>query len=91
MANVYIGSDYTITDVNMCNTAGDAQLWYQVNFQQTGKTYPIMYITPYNDEKFPKNLAKSHFIANVLPSVNTYISIINNGTYNALDDWDTEA
>ena len=49
-----------------------------------------MYVTPYNDEKFPKNLAKSNFIANVLPSVNTYINIINNGTYNALDDWDTE-
>ena len=91
MANVYIGSDYTITDVNMCNTGSDTQVWYQVSFQDTGKTSPIMYVTPYNDEKFPKNLAKSNFIANVLPSVNTYISIINNGTYNALDDWDTEA
>ena len=90
MANVYIGSSYTITDVNMCNTESDAQVWYQVSFQETGNPAPIMYVTPYNDEKFPKNLAKSDFIANVLPSVNTYINIINNGTYNALDDWDTE-
>ena len=49
MANVHIESNYTITDVNMCNTASDAQVWYQVSFQQTGKTSPIMYVTPYND------------------------------------------
>jgi len=90
MANVHIGSNYTITDVNMCNTPSDAQVWYQVSFQQTGKTFPIMYVTPYNDEKFPKNLAKSDFIANVVPAIDTYISIINNGSYNDLASWNTE-
>ena len=58
MANVHIGSNYTITDVNMCNTASDAQVWYQVSFQETGKTSPIMYVTPYNDDRFPKKLSK---------------------------------
>ena len=90
MANVYIGSNYTITDVKMCSTGSDAQVWYQVSFQEIGKTSPIMYVTPYNDEKFPKNLAKSDFIANVLPSVNTYISIINSGSYDSLTSWNTE-
>jgi len=37
MANVYIGSDYTITDVNMSNTANDAQVWYQVVFQRNDR------------------------------------------------------
>ena len=90
MANVHIGSNYTITDVNMCNTASDAQVWYQVSFQQTGKTSPIMYVTPYNDEKFPKNLAKSDFIANVVPAIDSYISSINGGSYDDLSSWNTE-
>ena len=90
MANVHIGSNYTITDVNMCNTASDAQVWYQVSFQQTGKDTPIMYVTPYNDEKFPKNLAKSDFIANVVPAIDSYIIIINGGTYDDLNSWNTE-
>ena len=50
-----------------------------------------MYTTPYNDAKFPKNLSKTNFIANVLPEINTYISVLNGGTYSALADWDTEA
>jgi hypothetical protein len=91
MANVYIGSSYTITDVNMCNTGSDAQVWYQVSFKEDGKEFPTMFTTPYNDAKFPKNLAKSHFLANVLPEVNTYISILEGGSYNALEGWDTEA
>tara|TARA_B100000686_G_C16609411_1_gene872985 strand:+ start:210 stop:485 length:276 start_codon:yes stop_codon:yes gene_type:complete len=91
MANVYIGSDYTITDVNMCNTASDAQVWYQVSFKESSRESSIMYTTPYNDAKFPKNLSKTNFIANVLPEINTYISVLNGGTYSALADWDTEA
>ena len=55
MANVYIGSDYPITDVNMCNTASDAQVWYQVSFKESSRESSIMYTTPYNDAKFPKN------------------------------------
>ena len=86
MANVHIESNYTITDVNMCNTASDAQVWYQVSFQQTGKTSPIMYVTPYNDDRFPK----SDFVANVVPAINDYISIINGGTYDDLASWNTE-
>ena len=39
MANVHIGSNYTITDVNMCNTASDAQVWYQVSFHQDSYVY----------------------------------------------------
>tara|TARA_Y100000296_G_C4959298_1_gene150163 strand:+ start:95 stop:370 length:276 start_codon:yes stop_codon:yes gene_type:complete len=90
MANVYVSSDYTITDVNMCNTASDTQVWYQVSFQQKDKEFSTMYVTPYNDSKFPKGLGKADFLANVLPEVNTYIGILNGGTYNSLDSWDTE-
>ena len=90
MANVYVGSDYTITDVNMCNTASDAQVWYQVSFKEKDKVDTTMYVTPYNDAKFPKNLSKTNFIANVLPEINTYISTLDGGTYTALADWDTE-
>ena len=90
MANVYIGSDYTITDVNMCNTGSDAQVWNQVTFKEDAKEFATMYTTSYNDAKFPKNLAKADFIANVLPEINTYISILDGGTYSTLDSWDTE-
>ena len=90
MANVYIGSDYTITDVNMCNTASDAQVWYQVSFKENAKEFSTMYVTPYNDSKFPKSLGKADFLANVLPEVNTYIGILNGSTYANLDSWDTE-
>ena len=90
MANVYIGSDYTITDVNMCNTARDAQVWYQVSFKENDKEFNTMYVTPYNDSKFPKSLGKADFLANVLPEVNTYIGILNGSTYANLDSWDTE-
>ena len=85
-------SNYTITDVNMCNTASDAQVWYQVSFKQTRKRiFLSMYVTPYNDEKFPKNLAKSDFIANVVPAIDTIILIsLNGGTYNDLASWNTE-
>ena len=91
MANVYIGSDYTITNVNMCNTASDAQVWYQVSFKEKDKKNTTMYITPYNDAKFPKNLSKTNFLANVLPEINTYITILDGGTYWDLAGWDTEA
>ena len=90
MANVYIGSDYTITDVNMCNTASDAQVWYQVSFKENDKEFKTMNVTPYNDSKFPKSLGKADFLANVLPEVNTYIGILNGSTYANLDSWDTE-
>ena len=90
MANVYIGSDYTITDVNMCNTASDAQVWYQVSIKENDKEFNTMYVTPYNDSKFPKSLGKADFLANVLPEVNTYIGILNGSTYANLDSWDTE-
>ena len=90
MANVYIGSDYTITDVNMCNTASDAQVWYQVSFKENDKEFNTMYVTPYNASKFPKSLGKADFLANVLPEVNTYIGILNGSTYANLDSWDTE-
>ena len=90
MANVYIGSDYTITDVNMCNTASAAQVWYQVSFKENDKEFNTMYVTPYNDSKFPKSLGKADFLANVLPEVNTYIGILNGSTYANLDSWDTE-
>ena len=90
MANVYIGSDYTITDVNMCNTASDAQVWYQVSFKEHDKELSTMYVTPYNDAKFPKNLGKADFLANVLPEVNTYIGVLDGGTYNDLSSWNTE-
>jgi hypothetical protein len=49
-----------------------------------------MYVTPYNDDRFPKNLAKSDFVANVVPAINDYISIINGGTYDDLASWNTE-
>ena len=90
MANVYIGSDYTITDVNMCNTASDAQVWYQVSFKENDKEFNTMYVTPYNDSKFPKSLGIADFHAYVLPEVNTYIGILNGSTYANLDSWDTE-
>ena len=38
----------------------------------------------------PKNLAKSDFVANVVPAIDTYISIINGGTYDDLESWNTE-
>ena len=50
-----------------------------------------MYITPYNDAKFPKDLSKTNFLANVLPEINTYITILEGGTYWDLAGWDTEA
>ena len=90
MANVYIGSDFTITDVNMCNTASDAQVWYQVSFKENAKEFSTMYVSPYNDSKFPKNLGKADFLANVLPEVNTYIGILSGSTYATLESWDTE-
>jgi len=90
MANVYIGSDYTITDVNMSNTANDAQVWYQVVFQRNDRAAATMYVTAYNDPKFPKNLDKNNFIANVLPEVNTYISILDSANQNDLESWNTE-
>ena len=34
MANVFIGSDYTITDVTQCNTASDTNVWYKVTFNK---------------------------------------------------------
>ena len=39
---------------------------------------------------FQKNLAKSDFVANVVPAIDTYISIINGGTYDDLASWNTE-
>jgi len=41
MANVYIGSDYTITNVQSCNTASDANIWYQVEVK-----YAEGYVSP---------------------------------------------
>ena len=90
MANVYIGSDYTITDVNMFSTENDAQVWYQVVFQRNDRAAATMYVTAYNDPKFPKNLNKNDFIANVLPEVNTYISILDSATDDKLESWNTE-
>lgn len=90
MANVYIGSDYTITDVNMCNTGSDAQVWYQVTFKEDVLSDSTMYVTSTNNEKFPKDLAKADFLANVLPEVNTYISTLKGSFFNDLSDWNTE-
>ena len=36
-----------------------------------------------------QNLAKG-FIANVVPAIDSYISIIDGGTYDDLTSWDTE-
>ena len=90
MANVYITSDYTINNVNQCNTAADAEVWYQVQFTQTGLD-ATWYITPTNDPKFPKGLAKDDFIANVLPAINTYIQTMQSNQIDELTSWDTEA
>lgn len=90
MANVYIGSDYTITDVNMFSTENDDQVWYQVVFQRNDRENPTMYVTAYNDPKFPKNLDKNNFIANVLPEVNTYISTLDSAISDKLESWNTE-
>lgn len=90
MANVYIGSDYTITDVNMLNTENNDTIWYQVVFRRHDRENTNMYITAYNDPKFPKNLDKNNFIANVLPEVNTYISILDSAARDDLESWNTE-
>ena len=90
MANVYVSSDYTITDVIQCNTASDAQVWYKVNFSQAAYTDNSMYVTPNNDTKYPKGLGKNDFLANVLPEMNTYISYLNTSTYIEKSDWETE-
>lgn len=91
MANVHITSDYTITNVNQCNTAADAHVWYQVEFHYNGWGDSTFFVTPYNDPKFPKGLAKDDFISNVLPEINTYVGIISGVQTAALDSWDTEA
>jgi len=91
MANVYITSDYTITNVNQCNTASDAQVWYQVEYHYNGTESSTFFITPYNDPKFPKGLAKDDFIANVLPEINSYVQIMTGTSIENLDSWDTEA
>ena len=90
MANVFVSSDYTITNVSTCNTASDAQVWYKVNFSQAAYIDSSMYVTPINDTKYPMGLAKADFLANVLPEMNTYISYLNTSTYIEKSDWETE-
>ena len=90
MANVYIGSDFTITSVNMCtNVAEDA--WYQVEYKTIEQpSVPVMYVTALNDEKFPPDLAKEDFLANVLPEVTTYNERFDGSALADLSDWETE-
>ena len=90
MANVHITSDYTITNVNFCNTPDNAQTWYQVEYQWAGQPQSLFYVTPYNDEKFPAGLAKDDFISNVLPSLSTHYGIMSTANFDDLSSWDTE-
>ena len=91
MANVFITSDYTITDVRQCNTASDTEVWYTVTYKHNDLADSTVYVTPTNDAKFPKGLAKTDFMANALPLINTYHDTISNSFINELTDWDTEA
>lgn len=91
MANVHIGSDFTITSVNMCTNAAE-DVWYQVEYLKEidDPPLPTMYVTTLNDEKFPKDLAKEDFLANVLPEVTTYNERFEVSTLHDLADWETE-
>jgi hypothetical protein len=90
MANVHITSDYTITNVNFCNTASDAQTWWQVEYENPDQPFPFYYVTPYNDAKYPRGLAKADFLANVMPSLSEHITIITTCSTDDLASWDTE-
>ena len=91
MANVYIGSEYTITSVNMCNNAVE-DVWYQVEYTANMPiNTPAMYVTALNNEKFPKNLTKEDFLANALPEVTEYNKLFEGSTLDPLTDWETEA
>ena len=90
MANVYIGSEYTITSVNMCTNVKE-DVWYQVEYETVeNPSVPVMYVTALNDEKFPKDLAKEDLLANVLPEVTTYNERFEGSTLDDLSDWETE-
>jgi len=90
MANVHIDTDFTITDVKTANNAS-GHTWYQVLFLGTWPdAESTMYVTPMNDERFPLNLAKADFLANVLPEVTAYNNILCNTTSEDLTDWKTE-
>ena len=91
MANVYIGSEYTITSVNMCNNAVE-DVWYQVEYTANMPiNTPAMYVTVLNDEKFPKDLAKEDFLANALPEITTYNERFEASIVDDLLAWETEA
>ena len=91
MANVYIGSEYTITSVNMCTNAAE-DIWYQVEYRTIEEpSVSVMYVTPLNDAKFPKDLAKEDLLANVLPEIITYNEQFNESTLAERSDWETEA
>ena len=107
MANVHIGPNFTITSVNMCtNVAEDVwyQVEYikdiprheggvldGVAIEGGSDWLSCMYVTPLNDEKFPKDLAKEDLLANVLPEIITYNEQFNESTLAELSDWETEA
>ena len=90
MANVHIGSDFTITSVNMCTNAAE-DVWYQIEYRNVqAPLVPTMYVTALNDEKFPKDLAKEDFLANALPEITTYNERFVASTLDDLSDWETE-
>ena len=93
MANVYIGSDFTITSVNMCTNVAE-DVWYQVEYIINVEVDPAvntMYVTVLNDEKFPKDLAKEDFLANALPEITTYNERFEASIVDDLLAWETEA
>ena len=107
MANAFIGSEYTITDVTQCNTASDTNVWYKVTFNYADdytssevddegnpisydNVDPLVYCTTINDEKFPKDLTKVHFISNVTSELDSYVSVMSVTTQDDLTDWKTE-
>lgn len=87
MANVWNATGYIVNSVNFCNTASDAQTWYQVDYTRSDGADGF-YVTPNNNEKFPRGLSRADFMANVMPLMNTYETTITGCSTDSLTSWE---